>query len=146
MATEHPGTNGNYSSQTQSLYTNEITATATQMPNGNTANSNMDYSSGVDATSGGGNASASASEVPKDEVGWYFVEQYYTTLSKNPEKLHVRHVMGLFLQDVGTDSHCAALLQQDISIRLWFGNGKIVRLRRSEGKTSSISTHSNALH
>lgn len=26
----------------------------------------------------------------KDEVGWYFVEQYYTTLSKSPEKLHVR--------------------------------------------------------
>lgn len=26
----------------------------------------------------------------KDEVGWYFVEQYYTTLSKNPSKLHVR--------------------------------------------------------
>ena len=26
----------------------------------------------------------------KDEVGWYFVEQYYTTLSKNPETLHVR--------------------------------------------------------
>ena len=27
--------------------------------------------------------------VPKDEVGWYFVEQYYTTLSQSPEKLHV---------------------------------------------------------
>ena len=26
----------------------------------------------------------------KDEVGWYFVEQYYTTLSKNPETLFVR--------------------------------------------------------
>lgn len=35
-------------------------------------------------TGEGGNAS-----VPKDEVGWYFVEQYYTTLSKTPEKLHV---------------------------------------------------------
>ena len=28
-------------------------------------------------------------DVPKDEVGWFFVEQYYTTLSKSPEKLHV---------------------------------------------------------
>ena len=28
-------------------------------------------------------------DVSKDEVGWYFVEQYYTTLSKHPEKLHV---------------------------------------------------------
>jgi hypothetical protein len=35
-------------------------------------------------------------DLPKDEVGWYFVEQYYTTLSKNPEKLHVRtHVSSL---------------------------------------------------
>lgn len=25
----------------------------------------------------------------KDEVAWYFVEQYYTTLSKTPEKLHL---------------------------------------------------------
>lgn len=34
-------------------------------------------------------AAEGSSSVPKDEVGWYFVEQYYTTLSKNPEKLHV---------------------------------------------------------
>ncbi|KAL2828138.1 hypothetical protein BJY01DRAFT_133173 [Aspergillus pseudoustus] len=26
--------------------------------------------------------------VAKDEVGWYFVEQYYTTLSRSPDKLH----------------------------------------------------------
>jgi len=32
---------------------------------------------------------ATASEIPKDEVGWYFVEQYYTTLSKNPNQLYV---------------------------------------------------------
>ena len=33
---------------------------------------------------------ASTSELPKDEVGWYFVEQYYTTLSKSPDRLYVR--------------------------------------------------------
>ena len=33
---------------------------------------------------------APASEIPKDEVGWYFVEQYYTTLSKSPDRLYVR--------------------------------------------------------
>ena len=32
----------------------------------------------------------SGNDLSKDEVGWYFVEQYYTTLSKSPEKLHVR--------------------------------------------------------
>jgi hypothetical protein len=29
------------------------------------------------------------SNLGKDEVAWYFVEQYYTTLSKTPEKLHL---------------------------------------------------------
>ncbi len=28
----------------------------------------------------------------KDEVGWYFVESYYTTMSKNPETHYVRHL------------------------------------------------------
>ncbi|KAF2271035.1 hypothetical protein CC78DRAFT_550008 [Lojkania enalia] len=40
-------------------------------------------------TSNQANTSASTSEIPKDEVGWYFVEQYYTTLSKNPERLYL---------------------------------------------------------
>lgn len=34
-------------------------------------------------------SASSASDIPKDEVGWYFVEQYYTTLSRSPEKLFV---------------------------------------------------------
>lgn len=53
-----------------------------------------------EAPSGYGNGSAGSevstagkqekkSDVSKDEVGWFFVEQYYTTLSKHPEKLHV---------------------------------------------------------
>ena len=44
------------------------------------------YPAGVaDAT-----GNAANSNLSKDEVGWYFVEQFYTTLSKSPEKLHVR--------------------------------------------------------
>lgn len=35
------------------------------------------------------NGAAANGNIPKDEVGWYFVEQYYTTLSKTPEKLYV---------------------------------------------------------
>ncbi|KAI5309524.1 hypothetical protein KEM55_003059 [Ascosphaera atra] len=27
----------------------------------------------------------------QDQIGWYFVEQYYTTLSREPEKLHLYH-------------------------------------------------------
>jgi hypothetical protein len=37
--------------------------------------------------------SASGNDLSKDEVGWYFVEQYYTTLSKSPEKLHVSSIL-----------------------------------------------------
>ena len=44
---------------------------------------------GSSSTTGTSEGNAS---VPKDEVGWYFVEQYYTTLSKTPEKLHVRNL------------------------------------------------------
>jgi hypothetical protein len=35
-------------------------------------------------------SNSNSKDLPKDEVGWYFVEQYYTTLSKAPEKVHVR--------------------------------------------------------
>ena len=46
--------------------------------------------------------SASASNnsnLGKDEVAWFFVEQYYTTLSKTPEKLHVST---LFIPHIAT--------------------------------------------
>lgn len=63
--------------------------------NGNT-NQQEHYRSSAEhytATSGaseaaGGNTNGSG-DLSKDEIGWYFVEQYYTTLSKSPEKLHV---------------------------------------------------------
>ncbi|KAB8616645.1 hypothetical protein FH972_025980 [Carpinus fangiana] len=35
------------------------------------------------------NGAAGNPEIPKDEVGWFFVEQYYTILSKNPERLYL---------------------------------------------------------
>lgn len=34
-------------------------------------------------------SASTQSEIPKDEVGWYFVEQYYTTLSRTPDKLYL---------------------------------------------------------
>lgn len=43
------------------------------------------------ATSGAANSNASSNDLPKEEVAWYFVEQYYTTLSKASEKLHVSY-------------------------------------------------------
>ncbi|WEW58813.1 hypothetical protein PRK78_004281 [Emydomyces testavorans] len=34
-------------------------------------------------------AQESKNDIPKDEVAWFFVEQYYITLSRSPEKLHL---------------------------------------------------------
>ncbi|KAF2756397.1 hypothetical protein EJ05DRAFT_64159 [Pseudovirgaria hyperparasitica] len=57
-----------------------------QITNGNFAPHQQNYGStekdGVSSQSSSG-----GSDIPKDEVGWYFVEQYYTTLSRSPEKL-----------------------------------------------------------
>ncbi|KAF4554236.1 Nuclear transport factor 2 (NTF2) domain-containing protein [Elsinoe fawcettii] len=41
------------------------------------------------STSTQSQAASSGPDIPKDEVGWYFVEQYYTTLSRSPEKLYL---------------------------------------------------------
>jgi len=76
--------NGNYGAQ-QSYQPTESSNSAAHVANGANGGNSAATANGHD-TSG---ATESKSGVPKDEVGWYFVEQYYTTLSRNPEKLHV---------------------------------------------------------
>lgn len=44
----------------------------------------------VPSAAGGEDAHA---DVPKHEVGWYFVKQYYTNLSRSPDKWHVSHLL-----------------------------------------------------
>ena len=61
---------------------------------------------------------APASEIPKDEVGWYFVEQYYTTLSKSPDRLYVRCGYHMSMEGHPVDTF-AAFLQQTLAVRLW---------------------------
>lgn len=56
------------------------------------------------ATSGAAEASGANSDLSKDEIGWYFVEQYYTTLSKSPEKLHVRCTISIYIVTLTFDS------------------------------------------
>ncbi|KAI1348297.1 hypothetical protein F5Y01DRAFT_317877 [Xylaria sp. FL0043] len=46
-------------------------------------------SSTAAATAPAATADQANSNLGKDEVAWFFVEQYYTTLSKTPEKLHL---------------------------------------------------------
>lgn len=47
------------------------------------------YHAGPVSTPSNGPAPESKTDISKDEVGWYFVEQYYTTMSRTPEKLHL---------------------------------------------------------
>ncbi|KAF2141999.1 uncharacterized protein K452DRAFT_308407 [Aplosporella prunicola CBS 121167] len=72
MATEQQAMNGSFGQQTQAYEHVYSQQNAAQAP--------------AHTTSGSSNANG-ASDIPKDEVGWYFVEQYYTTLSRSPEKL-----------------------------------------------------------
>ena len=41
------------------------------------------------ATSPKAPAAEDEKPIPKEMIGWYFVEQYYNTMSKEPERLHV---------------------------------------------------------
>lgn len=85
--------NGNYGSQTQydsgeqQLSSQGLGTPAGAPPSGPTG-AEVSKTSNVSAGTSAASTEGSSS-IPKDEVGWYFVEQYYTTLSKNPEKLHV---------------------------------------------------------
>ena len=76
----------------QQPYENQSATQGSNSTGGNSAAGSFNAES-ANTPSSGNTASAHASEsngsVAKDEVGWYFVEQYYTTLSKNPDKLHV---------------------------------------------------------
>ncbi|KAI4234418.1 MAG: hypothetical protein LQ349_003807 [Xanthoria aureola] len=74
--------NGNYGSQTSQMSSQDFDSSP--------AGARPSTTSGPQASSVPTSSSAEgSSSVPKDEVGWYFVEQYYTTLSKSPEKLHL---------------------------------------------------------
>jgi len=77
--------NGNYAPHQAQTY-------GSMDSNYNAANANSaSYGAAPSSTSSHAvSGNGGAPEIPKDEVGWYFVEQYYTTLSRSPEKLYVR--------------------------------------------------------
>jgi hypothetical protein len=108
MASEVANMNGNYAqSQSQGQDQNHNSHNGT----------NGDYSA---ATNGSTNEHAvqNTETIPKDEVGWYFVEQYYTTISKNPDKLYVRTCKDRFEKQFADVK--LAFLQQEITIRIWY--------------------------
>lgn len=84
MATEHMA-NGSYvqhqgyGGMDQNAYAYAASTPAAVAPPAVTPSANANTTS----------AAAAQPEISKDEVGWYFVEQYYTTLSRSPEKLYL---------------------------------------------------------
>lgn len=86
--------NGNYGSQQPynvpepPLSSEESNGTASISTTGAFSEDNGSPPNAVNSSTTG--TSEGNGSVPKDEVGWYFVEQYYTTLSKHPDRLHVR--------------------------------------------------------
>lgn len=70
-------------------YLNNVTTSSNNNSNNN-ANAYSNATQSDHSKSAEKNGNSGASDIPKAEVGWYFVERYYTTLSRSPEKLHVR--------------------------------------------------------
>ncbi|KAF9877319.1 nuclear transport factor 2 domain-containing protein [Colletotrichum karsti] len=74
-------------------------------------------------------SSVNNNNLSKDEVGWYFVEQYYTTLSKNPEKLHLFYgKRSQFVYGMEAEVANVSVGRQDIQERiksLDFQNSKV---------------------
>lgn len=84
------------------MATNESSAPV----NGNYAQGYDSYASSQQQTASQPAQQAPASEIPKDEVGWYFVEQYYTTLSKSPDRLYV-----CYCHHMNMDGHLTDLFE-----------------------------------
>jgi hypothetical protein len=88
-------------------------------------------------------ADGSTNNLPKDEVGWYFVEQYYTTMSKSPERLHVSlapcpcwYAAQLTIR--------TAVLWQEGTVRLRSRGGGRECFFRQTGEYPLLSDHVNA--
>jgi hypothetical protein len=64
-------------------------------------------------------AQTQQNDIPKDEVGWYFVEQYYTTLSRSPEKLYLFYnKRSQFVSGQETDKVAVCVGQRAINDRI----------------------------
>lgn len=74
-------------------------------------------------------------EISKDEVGWFFVEQYYTTMSRNPDKLHLFYSKRSQLV-FGTEAE---------SVPVSFGNKVSFALSRILSPSVFVANHRSSL-
>lgn len=87
--------------------------------NGNTNHQEQWRESGGAPSDAPSTSNAADSTPSKDEVGWYFVQQYYTTLSKNPDKLHLFYnKRSQFVQGLEAELSPVAVGRQAISERI----------------------------
>ncbi|KAG8156710.1 hypothetical protein KVR01_013501 [Diaporthe batatas] len=88
--------------------------------NGNTTHQEQWRESGGAPSDAPSTSNTAADSTPsKDEVGWYFVQQYYTTLSKNPDKLHLFYnKRSQFVQGLEAELSPVAVGRQAISERI----------------------------
>ena|ERR1700761_1143968 len=57
---------------------------------GHQASNSVSTSGGYGSAPTPSSQSQSSNQLSKEEFAWYFVESYYTTMSRSPEKLYVR--------------------------------------------------------
>ena len=108
----------------------------------NNAYASQNYNQAPAASSNSASTATPQPEIPKDEVGWYFVEQYYTTLSRTPEKLYVSSQRTAVDIETGADGWNIALLQQAFPIRVRKRDRKGQRLHWPEGKNRTCTKFS----
>lgn len=114
MASEVSGLqNGNYAphqpygDQNSYAYTNNAHASQSAQPQAPPSSSTPS------------NAQAPQQDIPKDEVGWYFVEQYYTTLSRSPDKLYLFYnKRSQFVSGLETDKVAVCVGQRAINDKI----------------------------
>lgn len=107
MANEVGNATTNGYSHNNPYATNEQNFGSHQVNNGSSA--------GYANTPSANTTQSGSGDISKEEVAWYFVEQYYTTMSRNPEKLYVRSLVS---QRISHANPSLAILQQAVATRL----------------------------
>lgn len=120
MATENT-INGNYAAQKPYEHSDQYNAAAS-----GAGASEIPSRDATSAARAGNNPGESEDKPPtKEEIGWYFVEQYYKTLCNEPAKLYVSVLLhasfAIYLHKFLTEFQ--ALLQQAFPIGIW-GRGR----------------------
>lgn len=89
--------NGNYGTQQPYGHSEAHAGTSAGNHAGTTGSSSTEPASSMPA-SGAPPTDTEEKTPSKEEIGWFFVEQYYKTLCNEPSKLYVRDIYSVFTQ------------------------------------------------